>query len=139
MNSSLRSAFAAILIAALAASVAAADGASAARRVDGAFIQSNARTTRDWPSYGLDYAESRFSKLTQINAGNAKDLGLVWAYDLESTRGVEATPLFVDGVMYVTAALERGARHRRPDRQAPVDIRPRGAALRRATKAAATS
>ena len=28
----------------------------------------------------------------------------MWAYDLESTRGVEATPLVVDGVMYVTAS-----------------------------------
>ena len=31
-------------------------------------------------------------------------LGLVWTYNLESTRGVEATPLVVDGVMYVTAS-----------------------------------
>ena len=33
-----------------------------------------------------------------------KELGLVWSYDLESTRGVEATPLVVDGIMYVTAS-----------------------------------
>ena len=33
-----------------------------------------------------------------------KALGLVWAYDLESRRGVEATPLVVDGVMYVSAS-----------------------------------
>ena len=31
--------------------------------VDGAFIRANARRRRDWPSYGLDYAETRFSKL----------------------------------------------------------------------------
>ena len=31
-------------------------------------------------------------------------MGLVWSYDLESTRGVEATPLVVDGIMYVTAS-----------------------------------
>src|SRR5262249_36044194 len=42
--------------------------------------------------------------LTQVNAGNARNLGLVWSYDLESTRGVEATPVVVDGIMYVTAS-----------------------------------
>jgi quinohemoprotein ethanol dehydrogenase len=73
-------------------------------KIDGRAIQANARTSRDWPSYGLDYAETRFSRLRQINADNVKSLGLVWAYDLESTRGVEATPLVVDGIMYVTAS-----------------------------------
>ncbi|AOZ02938.1 alcohol dehydrogenase [Cupriavidus sp. USMAHM13] len=72
-------------------------------RVDGASIQANAARTADWPSYGLDYGETRFSKLDQINTGNAKELGLAWSYDLESTRGVEATPIVVDGVMYVSA------------------------------------
>jgi quinohemoprotein ethanol dehydrogenase len=73
-------------------------------KVDGAFIRANARTARDWPTHGLDYAETRFSRLTQVNAENVKALGLVWSYDLESQRGVEATPLVVDGVMYVTAS-----------------------------------
>ncbi len=77
---------------------------AATARIDGAFIRTNAAKTPDWPSYGLDYAETRFSKLDQINAGNVKDLGLAWSYNLESTRGVEATPLVVDGIMYVTAS-----------------------------------
>ena len=72
-------------------------------RVDGAAIRANETATPNWPTYGLDYAETRFSKLDQIHAGNVKDLGLVWSYNLESTRGVEATPLVVDGVMYVSA------------------------------------
>ncbi|MBO9515581.1 MAG: PQQ-dependent dehydrogenase, methanol/ethanol family [Variovorax sp.] len=77
---------------------------AATQKVDGAFIRANAAKTPDWPSYGLDYAETRFSRLDQVNAANVKDLGLVWSYDLQSTRGVEATPLVVDGVMYVTAS-----------------------------------
>jgi quinohemoprotein ethanol dehydrogenase len=77
---------------------------AATERVDGSMIQANAATTRDWPSYGLDYAETRFSRLRQITDANVKDLGLVWSYNLESTRGVEATPLVVDGIMYVTAS-----------------------------------
>lgn len=77
---------------------------SVTARVDGAAIQANATTTRDWPSYGLDYAETRFSRLKQIDTANVKDLGLVWSYDLESNRGVEATPVVIDGIMYVTAS-----------------------------------
>ncbi|WP_236778686.1 PQQ-dependent dehydrogenase, methanol/ethanol family [Azoarcus olearius] len=57
----------------------------------------------EWRSHGFDDAGTRFSPLKQITPANVKDLGLVWSYDLESTRGVEATPIVVDGVMYVTA------------------------------------
>ena len=77
---------------------------AATAKVDGAMIVANERSTRDWPSYGLDYAETRFSKLKQINADNVGKLGLVWSYNLESNRGVEATPVVIDGVMYVTAS-----------------------------------
>ncbi len=62
-----------------------------------------AANAQNWALHGSDYAETRFSTLTQITTDNVKQLGLVWSYDLESTRGVEATPLVVDGVMYVTA------------------------------------
>ena len=73
-------------------------------RVDGQLIRDNAKVGKDWPTYGLDYAESRFSRLTQVSDANVGKLGLAWTYNLESTRGVEATPLVVDGVMYVTAS-----------------------------------
>jgi len=72
--------------------------------VDGRAIQLNEKSTREWPSYGLDYAETRFSRLDQVNAGNVGKLGLAWSYNLESVRGVESTPLVVDGIMYVTAS-----------------------------------
>ena len=77
---------------------------AATSKIDDRAIQANARSGRDWPSYGLDYAETRFSRLSAINASNVKNLGLVWSYDLESARGIEATPVVVDGVMYVTAS-----------------------------------
>ena len=72
--------------------------------VDGASIRANTAISNDWPTIGLDYAETRFSKLNQINADNVKKLGLVWSYPLESSRGVEATPVVVDGIMYQTAS-----------------------------------
>jgi quinohemoprotein ethanol dehydrogenase len=72
--------------------------------VDGAFIKGNTASSHDWPTIGLDYAETRFSKLSQITSDNVKGLGLVWSYNLESERGVEATPVVVDGIMYQTAS-----------------------------------
>lgn len=72
--------------------------------VDQNSIKANAATSNDWPAIGLDHGETRFSKLNQINTDNVKNLGLVWSYNLESSRGVEATPIVVDGIMYVTAS-----------------------------------
>src|ERR1700722_20912527 len=51
---------------------------AATSAVDANFIKANTPTSKDWPTIGLDYAETRFSKLNQINAGNVKNLGLKW-------------------------------------------------------------
>jgi quinohemoprotein ethanol dehydrogenase len=110
MRSNLRSVFGLGALASLILSSVGASSASdssiaaATKRVDGAFIEANTRSSHDWPSYGLDYAETRYSRLDSVNADNARELGLVWSYNLESSRGVEATPLVVDGIMYVTAS-----------------------------------
>jgi quinohemoprotein ethanol dehydrogenase len=53
-----------------------------------------------WAYVGGDPAGTWFSALTQINDGNAAQLGFAWAYDMGTDRGQEATPLVVDGVMY---------------------------------------
>jgi PQQ-dependent dehydrogenase (methanol/ethanol family) len=55
-------------------------------------------------SYGRTYSEQRFSPLEKINAENVKELGLAWSYDLKTQRGVEATSIVVDGVMYTTSS-----------------------------------
>lgn len=105
MRSHLSLRISAAMLIAVSSSATAASGADApAGKVDTTFIRGNATSTEAWPSHGLDYAETRFSRLAQINTSNVKNLGLVWSYNLESTRGVEATPLVVDGVMYVTAS-----------------------------------
>ena len=57
-----------------------------------------------WISHGRTYSEQRFSPLKQINAETVKNVGLAWSADLDSNRGMEATPIVVDGVMYVTSA-----------------------------------
>ena len=58
----------------------------------------------DWATYGLDYYEQRFSTLDQINDTNAAQLGLAWQFDTATDRGLEATPLIIDGVMYATGS-----------------------------------
>lgn len=56
----------------------------------------------DWLSYGRNYSEDRYSKLDQITKDNLGELGLAWSVELPSTRGVQATPVVVDGIMYFT-------------------------------------
>jgi glucose dehydrogenase len=72
--------------------------------IDDARLANAAAEPESWLSYGGTYAEQRFSRLDQIHAGNVEELGLAFFYDTHSTRGLEATPLFVDGVIYTTAS-----------------------------------
>jgi len=58
---------------------------------------------RSWLSHGRDQAEQRYSPLDQIDETNVDQLGLAWSFDLGTERGVEATPLVADGVLYVSA------------------------------------
>ncbi|WEK46588.1 MAG: PQQ-dependent dehydrogenase, methanol/ethanol family [Candidatus Andeanibacterium colombiense] len=57
-----------------------------------------------WPSDGRDYTAQRYSPLTQIDAANVNKLGLAWYDDLGTMRGIEATPIYADGVLYNTLA-----------------------------------
>ncbi|BBB11060.1 outer membrane protein assembly factor BamB family protein [Sphingopyxis sp. FD7] len=61
----------------------------------------------DWGAIGFSYDEQRFSPLTDINERNVGELGIAWFADLEDARGQEATPVVVDGVMYVTHAWSK--------------------------------
>ncbi|MEO5706163.1 MAG: PQQ-dependent dehydrogenase, methanol/ethanol family [Alteraurantiacibacter sp.] len=56
----------------------------------------------EWPSDGRDYTAQRYSPLTQVNSANISQLGLAWYADLDTFRGVEATPVYADGVLYNT-------------------------------------
>src|ERR1035438_9110175 len=51
--------------------------------------------TGDWLTHGLDYAETRYSPLDLVNDATVKRLGLAWSFDMETRRGLEATPLVV--------------------------------------------
>nr|WP_158458488.1 PQQ-dependent dehydrogenase, methanol/ethanol family [Pseudomonas fluorescens] len=73
-----------------------------AAEVDGKRIAAADNEPGNWMSHGRTYDEQRFSPLTHINDGNVSQLGLAWSYKLDLDRGVEATPIVVDGVMYTT-------------------------------------
>ncbi|WP_295873224.1 PQQ-dependent dehydrogenase, methanol/ethanol family [uncultured Zhongshania sp.] len=62
---------------------------------------------KEWNKHGGTDAEQRFSVLKQITPENIDQLGLAWAFDLGVSRGIEATPLVVDGVIYVTATWNK--------------------------------
>ncbi|MFT5137815.1 MAG: quinohemoprotein ethanol dehydrogenase, partial [Arenicella sp.] len=56
-----------------------------------------------WLSHGRTYSEQRHSPLASINKDSVSGLGLAWSYDLGTSRGIEATPIVRDGVIYVTS------------------------------------
>lgn len=68
--------------------------------VDHARLLSADKAPGEWMAPGRTYGEQRFSPLDQINAGNVAGLGLAWYADLAVDRGVEASPLMVDGILY---------------------------------------
>jgi quinohemoprotein ethanol dehydrogenase len=72
--------------------------------VDGARIANADAEPGNWLSYGRTYSEQRYSPLARINDKNARNLGLAWFADLDTNRAQEATPLIVDGVIYVSTA-----------------------------------
>jgi alcohol dehydrogenase (cytochrome c) len=58
----------------------------------------------NWLMYGRDYANLRFSPLNQINRDNVKRLVPVWSFQTGTPNGLQATPLFVDGVLYLSTS-----------------------------------
>ncbi len=61
----------------------------------------NAPDDGQWPMAAKNYASTRFSTLDQINASNVGQLKLAWTFSTGLTRGHEAAPLVVNGMMYI--------------------------------------
>ncbi len=76
-------------------------------KVDGARIIGADNEPGNWLSYGRTYDEQRFSPLTDINDQNAGDLGFAWSYETGTIRGLETTPIVIDGVMYATGSWSK--------------------------------
>lgn len=58
----------------------------------------------NWLTYSGDYASRRHSRLDQITPANVASLEQQWVFHAQSLEKFGATPLVVDGVMYVTQA-----------------------------------
>jgi len=70
--------------------------------VDDAKLAAQETEHGDWLTYGRNYKEDRYSKLDQINKSTLKDLSLAWTLNVNTKRGIQGTPLVVDGIMFAT-------------------------------------
>jgi quinoprotein glucose dehydrogenase len=66
----------------------------------------------EWPTYGADLGNTRYSPLDQINAANFGKLEIAWRFKTDNLGPrpeyqFESTPLMVNGVVYSTAGTRR--------------------------------
>ncbi len=66
----------------------------------------------EWPSYGGDLGNTRYSALDQIDSSNFADLEIAWRFKTENLGPrpeyrFQSTPLMVDGVVFSTAGARR--------------------------------
>ena len=58
----------------------------------------------DWPLHNYDVRNSRYFPADEINTSNADKLTLKWSFQVPGGDSIaSATPLVVDGVMYVNS------------------------------------
>lgn len=79
---------------------------AASSAIDGDYLTSGGDGS-NWAMTGFNYDEQRHSPLTKINDSNVQDLGIAWFADLPDARGQEATPVIVDGKMFVSTAWSK--------------------------------
>ena len=61
----------------------------------------------NWLAHGRTFSEQRHSPLARINVDNVADLKLAWYWNTGDVRGLEATPIAVDGVLFSTGTWSR--------------------------------
>ena len=74
------------------------------KTLDDTALRNSDQDSGNWLMYGRTYDDHRFSPLNQINEQSVSKLGLAWSRELGTTRGLEATPLVEDGVIYATGS-----------------------------------
>lgn len=58
----------------------------------------------NWPSYNGDYTGRRYSSLHAINTSNVEKLQLAWVFHPGNSQSLEATPVVINGMMYLTSS-----------------------------------
>ncbi len=79
-------------------------GSGGSGAVDDARLAAADADVANWLTYGRTYTEQRHSPLSQVDQETVGRLGLAWSAEMNTIRGLEATPLVVDGRIYVTSA-----------------------------------
>lgn len=64
-------------------------------------LDSLVKNPANWATWGGDYAGTRYSKLSQINTKNVKNLQPAWTFSTGVLRGHEGGPIVVNGVIYI--------------------------------------
>lgn len=70
-------------------------------------LEKAASEKQNWLTYGGTYEEQRFSGLNAISKDTVGNLGLEWEHIFDTARGLEATPLVVDGIIYTTTSWSK--------------------------------
>ena len=81
-------------------------GIAAGGEVDDARLLAAGSDHANWLTYGRDYANQRFSELTQVNASTVTRLIPRWIYQSGVASTFQATPIVVDGVIYLSLPFD---------------------------------
>jgi quinohemoprotein ethanol dehydrogenase len=76
-------------------------------KVDAARLANIAAAPGEWPAAGRDGGSTHFSPLTLVSRDNVAKVGFAWEYQTGTNRGMQATPIVVDGVMYTSGVAGR--------------------------------
>ncbi|PYQ83721.1 MAG: hypothetical protein DMG03_12490, partial [Acidobacteria bacterium] len=82
--------------------VASAPPQNSPQRITGDALVAGLKDSSRWLMYGGDYGSQRHSPLTQITPENVHRLVPQWSFQTETLGRFEATPILIDGVLYVT-------------------------------------
>jgi alcohol dehydrogenase (cytochrome c) len=79
-----------------------AGGLGAAQEITFDLIREGLNNHARWLTYSGDYHGTRHSPLTQITAANVAEIAPQWTFQTAAPGKFEATPIVVDGVLYVS-------------------------------------
>jgi len=68
---------------------------------------STTKVSVDWPVYGGQAAGDHYSRLSQINRTNVKNLQVAWKFDGGEAGGLETSPIIVGRVLYAYTATQK--------------------------------
>ena len=72
--------------------------------VDSQYLLNAADEPQNWLMYGLDYGQTRYSSLDDVDRSNIANLVPVWAFQTGTPDGLTGMPLVVDGVIFLTTS-----------------------------------